>query len=143
MLERIKKEILEARKSKDSVKANLLNTLYSEAKTIAINNGRREPNETELMDVLKKFIKGNKETVELKKQNSIDCMQDEKEKEILESFQPKQLNDNELEIIIKSYISELEDKSKKSMGIIMKKLKQNHDGSYDGKKASNIINKLL
>jgi uncharacterized protein YqeY len=143
MLEKIKKQILEARKAKDSVKANVLNTLYSEAKTLAINNGRREPEDNELQAVLKKFLKGSNETIELKKKNSIDCSQDEKEREILESFMPKQLEDNELENIINVYISQLEDKTKKSMGIIMKRLKEEHDGSYDGKKASSIVNRLL
>ena len=40
-----------------------------------------------------------------------------------------------LKTLLMVYISELEDKSKKSMGIIMKRLKEEHDGSYDGKKS--------
>lgn len=143
MLEKIKKDILEARKSKDSVRANVLNTLYSEAKTAAINNGRREPEDQELMALLKKFLKGNSETIELKKKQNMDFSQESREKEILESFMPKQLSEIELEEIIKEYVAGLEDKSKKSMGLIMKRLKEEHDGTFDGKTASSIVNRLL
>lgn len=143
MLEKIKEDILEARKSKDSVKANVLNTLYSEAKTAAINNGRREPEDQELMALLKKFLKGNSETIELKKKQNMDFSQESREKEILESFMPKQLSEIELEEIIKEYVAGLEDKSKKSMGLIMKRLKEEHDGTFDGKTASSIVNRLL
>lgn len=143
LLEKIKKEILEARKSRDSVKANLLNTLYSEAKTQAINSGEREPSDELLMKVLKKFHKNLKETIALKEKNSSDTTQDKKELEILESFLPKQLSDEELEKIIKKFIDEEEEKSMKIMGKIMGRLKKEYDGRFDGKKASEITRKLL
>lgn len=61
-----------------------------------------------------------------------------KEIEILEYYLPKQLTDFELEEIINSLIKDGSDK-----GAIMKYLKDNVAGQYDGKKAASIIDLLL
>ncbi|MFA5479715.1 MAG: GatB/YqeY domain-containing protein [Candidatus Muiribacteriota bacterium] len=143
MYDKIKKEILEARKSGDKIKANLLNTLYSDAKKDAINSGKREPDNELLGNILKKFVKNAKETIELKKNGNMDYSQDETELKILESYLPKQLTEEELMKIISELADNLPSKEKKFMGQIMKQLKENYDGQFDGKLASQITGNVL
>ena len=63
-----------------------------------------------------------------------------KELEILNGYLPKQLLEEELNKKIQEIIDA---SSIKTMGNIMKELKTQYDGSYDGKMASAIVKKLL
>jgi uncharacterized protein YqeY len=67
LLEKLKKESLQARKDKDQVKASLLSTVLSQVKTIAIDDGHREPNDQDVIQVVKKFLKGIEENLQLGK----------------------------------------------------------------------------
>ena len=86
--------------------------------------------------MIKKFIKNLDETIlaNLKLPNTNTALLD-REKEILEVYLPKQLSKEELTEIIKSL-------NTKNMGDIMKNLKENHAGLYDGKMASEIVKSL-
>jgi uncharacterized protein YqeY len=61
---------------------------------------------------------------------------------IIESFLPVEKTREELDSIIESFLQET-DRSKKAMGIVMKKLKENFAGQYDGKVASEILKNKL
>ncbi|MDH5719338.1 MAG: GatB/YqeY domain-containing protein [Spirochaetia bacterium] len=143
LLEQLKKDSLNARKEKNTIKSNLLTTLISEAVMIGKNDGNREPTEEEITAVIKKFIKSNKEaTAALQKSGRDDSKEIEEEK-ILTSYLPKQLSESELESIIQEIISKLSEKSPKMMGQVMSELKNNYAGLFDGQTASQIVKKNL
>ena len=144
LIEQIKQANLEARKSKNSVAAALLTTLYSDIVTVGKNAGNRSTTEAEAVAVIKKFIKGVDETIA-----AFNGKEDSRlnsaliEKEILNKFLPVQLSETEIAEVVKSVISTIENASAKHMGQIMKHLKDNYSGQYDGALASKVIKQLL
>ena len=148
MLDRIKNDMLIARKNKDKIASNLLITLYSEASMVGKNDGNRETTDIEVLKTIKKFIKNAKETLSahiLRSDGASVSVIDnlKQEIEILETYVPKQLTEVELTGIITALVDENNISNMKGMGVLMKSLKEKYDGLYDGKLASVIIKKLL
>lgn len=137
LLEKIKTDMWVAKKSGEKITASLLNTLYAEAARVGKDDGQRETTDAETIAVVKKFLKNNAETLELVKSDSIATALYLSEKQILEKYVPKQLDKEELAKIIADLKSQGLD-----MGSIMKTLKQNYTGLYDGKLASEIVKSL-
>lgn len=144
LLEKIKQDNIAARKAKNTVKSALLTTLVSEISNIGKNDGNRETTEPESIAVVKKFIKGVDETLKaLEFSSDGRVLVAQLEKEVLESYLPTQLSEIELTAVVDQIISTLADRSPKQMGVVMKRLKEMHDGRYDGKIASGIIKSRL
>ena len=144
LLEKIKQDNIAARKAKNTVKSALLTTLVSEISNIGKNDGNRETTEPESIAVVKKFIKGVDETLKaLEFSSDPRVLVAIEEKKILESYLPTQLSEIELTAVVDQIISTLADRSPKQMGVVMKRLKEMHDGRYDGKIASGIIKSRL
>ena len=149
MLNRIKDDMLMARKNKDKVVSNLLITLYSEASMVGKNDGNRETTDIEVLKTIKKFIKNDKETlmghIELSSEGETTEVMETLKKEIsiLEMYIPEQLTEIELTGIISTVVAENSICNMKGMGLIMKSLKEKYDGLYDGKLASLIVKKIL
>lgn len=144
LLNQIKTDSLNARKAKDGIKATLLTTLYSEAANVGKNDGNRETSDAEVVAVVKKFLKGVNETLDALKYSSNDqvktaCI----EKEILESYMPVQLTELDLQKIVGTMAQALPERSPKQMGVLMKQLKEQYEGRYDGALASKVIKAVL
>lgn len=133
LVQRIKLEQLEARKNKDSVKASLLTTLLGEYEVLSKNSLSMSAEETMLM-LIKKFLKNISITMESRQTEDLNT-----EKEILESFLPKQLSREELEMIVSSYMSA----GHNDKPSLMKQLKADYAGAYDGRTANEVITELL
>ena len=97
LLQKIKEDMNNARKSSDRLKLNLLGTLHADAVKIGKDDGNRESSDFEVVSVIKKFIKNLDETIlaNLKLPNTNTALLD-REKEILEVYLPKQLSKEEL-----------------------------------------------
>ena len=139
LFERLETETLEARKRKEADKVALLTTVLSQVKTIAIDDGHRQPNDQDVLKVVRSFLKGVNENLELAAKGVVSA--DEKtnseyEKKILESYLPKQLTADELKKI-------LVEAGVKNIGEAMKLLKEKHDGQYDGKVASAVAKEII
>ena len=145
IIEKIKQERLAAMKSKDAEKTSFLTILYSEVAMFGKNNGNRETTDEEAIKVLKKFVKGAEETIEIGEKNGRDVSKSKLELEILAEYLPKQLSEQDLKLIVDSFVAKLPDneKNKKSIGKVMSYLKTNYGGQYDGKIASDIVKVVL
>ena len=144
LLEKIKQDNIAARKAKNTAKSALLTTLVSEISNIGKNDGNRETTEPESIAVVKKFIKGVDETLKaLEFSSDGRVLVAQLEKEVLESYLPTQLSVEELSLVIAALVSNLPDRSLKQMGAVMKMLKEQYDGQFDGKTASGIIKSQL
>jgi len=133
LIDKIKEDMITAKKLGHKNKGSLLNTLYAEASAIGKNNGNRATTDAEVIAVIKKFLKNLEETLKsipLTKQGPF-----LEEVDILNQYLPKQLSKEELTDIIKALDT-------KNMGDIMKHLKDNYMGLYDGKVASEIVKGL-
>lgn len=141
LIDIIKKDQLNARKNKDK-SAMTLTTLIGEAEKIGKDNGNRKSTDEEVITVIKKFIKGLDEFHENVKDEN-------KKKEIKEEiswidiYLPKQLTENEISDIVSIYVTENEISGNKAIGIVMKFLKEQYSGQYDGKVASTIIKGMI
>ena len=146
LLNKIKEDSILARKEKDSVKASLLVTLYSEALMVGKNKRNDIPSDEETLATIQKFLKNASEVREiiskryfneLGERPGLDKIQ--LEINILESYLPKQLTEQELVVIIGTAIGVTGTlKGPFNVGTIMAFLKQNYTGQYDGKVASKV-----
>lgn len=147
LLAKIKSDSLTARKNHDSFRGTLLTTLYSEAATVGKNDGNRETTDTEVVAVVKKFVKGADETLAILNadpaRNAEAIAIITQEKTILESYLPAQLSEAELQAVLVNLVDSLADRSPKQMGAVMKQLKASHEGTYDGALASKLIKGML
>lgn len=143
MIAELKKVMMKAKMEHDTLKNNLLSTLIGEAAMIGKNDGNRETTKQEVLAIIRKFVKNINENIKILEEMGKDTAKALKEKEILESFLPKQLNELELEKVIELIASELPERSVKMMGAVMAELKKKHDGLFDGKSASEMVKKVL
>jgi uncharacterized protein YqeY len=145
LIEQIKKDQVEARKTKSALAATLLTTVIGEATTVAKNAQRVNPTDEEVTAVIKKFLKGINDTQEaLRKGNALDTAERmavvNAEQEILERYLPQQMTEVQLQIIVNAAIL---GGTPENMGALMGYLKQNHAGQYDGKMANSVIKGVL
>lgn len=140
LLEQLKRDQLDSRIKSETLKTNLLTALLGDALMVGKNDGNRTPTDVEITKVIKKFIKNIDEILQYKHDDNL-----VKEKDILNGYLPKQLSDDQLEEVISKIIDQLPPSipEKARMGNVMKILKTEHDGTYDGKVASSITIKLL
>ena len=91
------------------------------------------------------MIKQRAESIDIyKKNNRSDLLEvEQNEYEILSSFLPKQLNDEETKKICEEAISNLGAASIKDMGKIMGELKKKYADKIDFAKAGSLIKQLL
>jgi uncharacterized protein YqeY len=153
LLEQLERDLLIARKQGDDrLKIDLLRLVYSDAKMVGKNNGNRESTDEEVMAVLKKFKVSAQENIKLLK-DEVRISVSKEEIKIIDSYLPKQLSEEELEQIIREWyfgesvisevLNEVADISPKSIGKIMKFLKEQYSGQFDGGNANKIIQKVL
>lgn len=142
LLQTIKSDQLQARKNKDAIRASILTTLYSEAAMVGKNNGNRESSDAEVVATIKKFLKNIEETLSAVSSSDAVSMLHE-EREVLSTYLPKQMTEDELRSTLITIADGLENRSPKSMGVLMKALKEQHEGLYDGKTASILAREIL
>lgn len=146
IIESISHEYLIARKNRNAKKSALLSTLLSEAQMVGKNNGNRKSTDGEVVAVIKKMINNTNETINILSKSETDTGQVADllaELTTLSLFLPPQLSEQELKNVISTLVAITNAKSIKDMGKVMKKLKEDFDGRYDGTEASKIIKEQL
>lgn len=143
LLNTLRKDMMTAKKDRDAVKANLLSTLVAEAVMVGKNDGNRETTESEVITMIKKFVKNADETISIARSMGKEPAKEIAEKAILETYLPKQMSESEIENAVAAIIETLPEKNVKMMGKVMAALKEKFEGAYDGKLASEIIKKKL
>lgn len=141
ILEKIKKQQLQARKEKSPI-VGALTALMSEVAIVGKNNGNRETTDEEAVKVIKKFIKGINETVDLiKDPEKLKLL--EMELEIYNSFLPQIMNELETRAAVEKIINALPEKSPKAMGQVMGTISKEYGTLIDRGLASQIVKEML
>ncbi len=148
MLKKIKKDILTARKNKDKETLGIISTLLAEIQMVGKNDGNRDTTDAEAITVITKFLKNLEETFNTYTGTTMEQFNEDKqglekffhEKEIYASYMPKQMSEDEL---IKEIGMFLQTETNPNMGSVMKFLKTNFQGRYNGKLASSVVKELL
>lgn len=137
LIDVLKKDRIQAMKDKETAKKDLLGVLIGDATKEA-----KQPEDAKVVAMVKKFIKNSEETLAVcvRVGNSIGETAARAEINILEAYLPKQLTIEGLRTAVK-YAVEFNNAT--DMGSVMKYLKDNHEGRYDGKLASQMAKEIL
>ena len=147
--ETIETDYKNAVKSKDKIKISTYRLILSSIKDLDISNrsgpNKKETDDEDIKKLLKKMVKQRSESIDIyKKNNRSDLLEiEQNEFNILSSFLPKQLNDEDTKKICKEIISKLGANSIKDMGKVMGELKKKHADEIDFSKAGTFIKQLL
>ncbi len=145
----IENEYKTALKSKDKNKISTYRLILSSIKDLEIANrsgpNKKDTDDEDIKKLFKKMVKQRAESIEIyKKNNRADLLEVEKnEYDILVSFLPKQLGEEETKKICAELISKLGASSIKDMGKVMGELKKIHSDEIDFAKAGPMIRNLL
>ena len=145
----IENEYKNALKSKDKNKISTYRLILSSIKDLDIVNrsgpNKKETDDEDIKKLLKKMVKQRAESIDIyKKNNRTDLLEvEQNEYDILKSFLPKQLSDDETKKICADVISKIGANSLKDMGKVMGELKKTHSDDIDFSKAGSMIKELL
>ena len=136
-------------KSKDKAAISTYRLILSSIKDIDIVNrsgpNKKESNDEDIKKLLKKMIKQRVESIDIyKKNNRQDLLEvEQKEYEILSSFLPKQLSEEETKNICNELAKKLNATSIKDMGKVMGVLKKEYSDNLDFSKAGSYLKETL
>ena len=136
-------------KSKDKAAISTYRLILSSIKDIDIVNrsgpNKKETNDEDIKKLLKKMIKQRVESIDIyKKNNRQDLLEvEQKEHEILSSFLPKQLSEEETKNICNELAKKLNATSIKDMGKVMGVLKKEYSDNLDFSKAGSYLKETL
>ena len=147
--EKISEQFNAALKSKNKTLVSTFRLILAAIKERDIANRTSEKKEAvkdvEIIKVLRKMKKQRQDSAELYKRGERQELLEVEEAEIkiIDSFLPKQLNEDETKKICKEAIESLGASSIKDMGKIMGQIKQKYSDSIDFAKVNTILRGLL
>ena len=136
-------------KLKDKIKISTYRLILSGIKELDIANRsgpqKKETDDNDIKKMLKKMIKQRNESIEVyKKNNRDDLLKIEKqEQEILSSYLPNQMSEEETKKICSDVIDSTKASSIKDMGKVMGVLKKNYSDTLDFSLAGKVLKDLL
>lgn len=146
LLETLQKDQLQSRKDRDAIKTSLLTTLFSEAVNVGKNQGNRASTDEEVIAVIKKFVKGSKENIEIyTKTGKTEALNlANQELDILQTYLPQTVSEDVLKVRIVEVMSKLNlPKESSSLGKVIKELKNEFGSTLDGALASKLVKEAL
>ena len=145
MLDRITKDIVDAMKNKDTLKLSTLRLLKGAIDLEKINKKLDTISDEDIVVIISKQIKTRKESIiEFEKGNRTDLIdQTKKEIEILSSYMPELLSEEEVTKIIDEAIVKVNASIIKDMGLVMKEVSAKLKGRADMSLVSSIIKNKL
>ena len=147
--EKIENNYNNSLKSKDKLEISTYRLILSSIKDLDIANrsgsNKKETVDEDIKKLIKKMIKQRSESIDIyKKNNRNDLLEvEQSEVNILSSYLPKQLGEDETKKLCSEVIQKLGASSIKDMGKVMGELKKNHSDSLDFSKAGSILKQML
>ncbi|SHK64032.1 GatB/YqeY domain-containing protein [Xylanibacter ruminicola] len=146
LFDQISEDIKSAMKARDKVRLETLRNIkkvFLEAKTAPGANDTLD--DADALKIISKLAKQGKETATTYTQAGRQDLADAElaQVEVLESYLPKQLSQEEIEAEVKKIIAEVGATSMKEMGKVMGTASKLLAGKADGRVISEIVKKLL
>jgi len=147
--ETIETEYKNALKSKDKTKISTYRLILSSIKDLDITNrsgpNKKDTDDEDIKKLLKKMVKQRTESIDIyKKNNRTDLLEvEQNEYDLLTSFLPKQLSDEDTKKICEDTIKKMNATSIKDMGKVMGALKGQYSDELDFAKAGSFLKELL
>ena len=144
LTEKIRADLTESMKAKDSARTSTLRMLQSALKYEQIEKGH-ELSDDEAIAIVQRAVKQRQDSIEqYTSGNRLELAEKERsELEMLKKYLPEQLSEEESEAIVREAILATGAESKKDSGKVMKEVMSKHKGRIDGKKVQEIVGKLL
>jgi uncharacterized protein len=147
--EKIETNYKNSLKSKDKMEISTYRLILSGIKDLDIANrsgsDKKDTDDEDIKKLLKKMIKQRTESIDIYKKNDRkDLLEvEQKEFDLISTFLPKQLSDDETKKICAETISKLGAESIKDMGKVMGELKKQYPDNLDFAKAGPLLKELL
>lgn len=144
LTEKLTQDMKTALKNKEKERLSTIRMVRSAIKKVEIEK-KASLSDDEIIEVIAREAKQRKDAIEeYEKAGREDLVNKEKtELEILESYLPKQLTDDELREIIQDAIQQLGVSSKTEMGKVMGTVLPQVKGRADGKRVNRLVQELL
>ncbi|MDP9362101.1 MAG: GatB/YqeY domain-containing protein [Acidobacteriota bacterium] len=144
LTEKIRAELTAAMKARDAERLSTLRMLQSAFKYQQIESGH-ELSDEEAMTVIRKAVKQRRDSIEqYTKGNRPELAEKERrEMELLKTWLPPELTDDEIEAGVREIVAATGAQSKKDMGNVMKEAAARYKGRVDGRKIQEIVSRLL
>lgn len=144
LINQIDNDLTEAMKSKDEAKISTLRMLKSAIHNWQIAN-KKEPQDTDILQVAQKEIKSRKDSVEMYRKGGRGELAQKEEGEIaiLEKYLPEQMSEEDIRKIVKEQIAKVNAKSIQDMGKVMGPIMAMLEGKVDGSTVSKIVKEEL
>lgn len=141
-------DLKQAMKNKDQDKLRVLRSLKSKLLEKEISErkgGEAELSEEQAVEVLMKAAKQRKESIEQFREGGRDDLasSEEEELDIIESYLPEMLSEEEIRDIVRDKIDELGAETMADMGKVMGVLMQELKGKAEGSLVSNVVKEEL
>ena len=144
LTETIRAELTAAMKARDAERLSTLRMLQSAFKYQQIESGH-ELSDEEALTVIRKAVKQRLDSIEQYTKGNRPELADKerREMELLKTWLPPELTDEEIEAGIREVVASTGAQSKKDMGKVMKEASARYKGRVDGKKIQEIVSRLL
>ena len=131
-----------AMKAQDKLRLETIRSVLTEIQYEEMQKSVTELGATESLQVVQREVKKRQEAIQFEEQAGRTEQKEKLQKEIaiLEEFLPKQMTGDDLEKVITSL---KEQTPELSLNVVMKHLKDNYTGQYDGKSASEIAQRVI
>jgi uncharacterized protein YqeY len=138
----LKEALKSAMKAKDKISLDTIRSVLTEIQYEEMQKSVETLGATECLQVVQREVKKRLEAIQFEEQAGRAEQKAKLQAEIavLENFLPKQLSSDELEKII---VHLKESTPGLALNLVMKHLKDNYAGQYDGKSASEIAKRVV
>ena len=144
--EKILNDYKAAMKSKDKIRSSTLSFLRSNLMNKAISLKKKSPLEdNEVISVIKKSVRQRQDSIEQFKKGGRDDLvtKESQELEILKSYLPPELTQDEIKQIIEEVVAQAQATGPKDMGRVMKEVMAKVASGADGKLVSELVRQRL
>ncbi len=148
MRDQINNELKQAIKTQQKRRMStlrLINAAIKDRDIASRSNGQDGVTDADILEILSKMIKQRKESVKTYEEaGRLELAEAEQEEiEIIETFLPAQLSDEESRSAVEEVIADIGAQSLKDMGRTMTALKKRYAGQMDFSKSSAMVREIL
>lgn len=146
----IRADLKTAMKAKEKQRTSAIRALLAAIQAEETNGSRHELEDADILKVIAREIKKRRESAEVYEENGRPELAEAELAEVpfFEAYQPRQLDESELKVLVKESIAEVEAENgeaptMKQMGAVMKVANAKAAGQADGKRLSAEVKSQL
>ncbi len=145
LTDRINEELKSAMKAGDPAKVSTLRMLKAAVSNAAIQKGKSNLEDGEILEVIQKSLKQHQESVDAFTKGGRPELAEKEahEAKILKEYLPPAMDEGELKALIQATIQELGASGPSALGAVMKAVLPKVKGRADGKQVSQLVAQLL